>query len=215
MKSTRVCLVVPAEPDLEWKSLLLQYSAKQRLQYLKGDLMRRYDLIRARLDMASACFILTDQYCSDTDKADSVTFLRALAVSKFNRNIKCFVELIEPENKKHLLAVGISHHRIVCCREIRMGLLAQATLMKGFSALVSNVVASSSVTQSLPARSISGSFQRPGPAAFSKATLLLPQWFMIVLREDHSHWISCQFRQRWQPASAMAAYGFTDSSSPM
>ena len=49
MKSTRVCLVVPAEPDLEWKSLLLQYSAKQRLQYLKGDLMRRYDLIRARL----------------------------------------------------------------------------------------------------------------------------------------------------------------------
>ena len=57
--------------------------------------MRRYDLMRARLDMASACFILTDQHSQETDKADSVTFLSALAVQKFNRNIKCFVELIE------------------------------------------------------------------------------------------------------------------------
>lgn len=52
--------------------------------------MHRVDLLRARMDEATACFILADRYTDNVDQQDAITFLRALAVQKFNPDIKSY-----------------------------------------------------------------------------------------------------------------------------
>ena len=59
VRPTPVVVVVPSEPDEEWNKLLVKYQARQ-LWYLKGDIIHQQDLLRARADLAVACFILSD-----------------------------------------------------------------------------------------------------------------------------------------------------------
>ena len=145
MSMTRVVLVVPYEPDLEWKAMLLQYSGKGRVTYLKGDLMVLNDLARARCDLAFAAFLLSDRNSTDTNGQDARTFMRALALRNSNPKLRVHVQVIEPENSAHFLAVGIDPNCIVCCNDFKLSLLAKAALMKGLSTLLSNLVSSSSL----------------------------------------------------------------------
>jgi len=147
MAMMKVVLLVPGEPSLQWKELLLQYSAKGRVTYIKGDLMNRRDLHRVMAECASACFILTDRNTGSTKEQDSVTFLRTLAAQSFNPQLRLFVQVIEPEIVRHLTAIGVNPNRIVCCNEVKLGLLAHAVLMKGFATLLYNLVASTSLSE--------------------------------------------------------------------
>jgi hypothetical protein len=61
-------------------------------------------------------------------------------VFSLSRRIKCFVQLIEPENRRHLMAVGISPSRVICHNEIKMGLMAQGCLWPGFSTMLANLL---------------------------------------------------------------------------
>jgi hypothetical protein len=131
-------VLCPAEPDVMWKSLILRY--KKRLTYLKGDMMRTEDLYRAQVQDSVGCFIMADRFCEDTNAQDATTILRALSVYSFNRRIKCFVQLIEPENRRHLMAVGISPSRVICHNEIKMGLIAQGCLWPGFATMLANLL---------------------------------------------------------------------------
>lgn len=52
------------------------------------------DLVRARADRATACFVLTNRFTMDTDEMDSITVLRALNVKSFNQDLQTFVQII-------------------------------------------------------------------------------------------------------------------------
>lgn len=54
-------LLVPHEPTMEWKRLVLKFAANDRVTYLKGDLRSTDDLARVGADTASSCFILTNR----------------------------------------------------------------------------------------------------------------------------------------------------------
>eukprot|EP00639_Heterosigma_akashiwo_P010121 CAMPEP_0206368240 /NCGR_PEP_ID=MMETSP0294-20121207/4557_1 /ASSEMBLY_ACC=CAM_ASM_000327 /TAXON_ID=39354 /ORGANISM="Heterosigma akashiwo, Strain CCMP2393" /LENGTH=560 /DNA_ID=CAMNT_0053814713 /DNA_START=127 /DNA_END=1806 /DNA_ORIENTATION=+ len=145
--SVQVVVVVPDEPDLYWQGLILRYSSKGRLTYLRGDLKSAFDCQRARVETARACFLLVDRNTPDPHREDSLTFMRSLAVLNYQPRLttRLFVQLLEKENKQHLSTIGIRANNIICVKEFKMGLLAQACVAKGFSALLSNMVASSSV----------------------------------------------------------------------
>ena len=55
-------LLVPNEPTMEWKNLVLKFAANDRVTYLKGDLRSTADLHRVSAQTASSCFILTNRY---------------------------------------------------------------------------------------------------------------------------------------------------------
>ena len=63
------------------------------------------DLHRAGVRSAGGVYILSDRFCTDTNQEDYTTILRALAVRNVAPTILTYVELIEPENRRHLLAV--------------------------------------------------------------------------------------------------------------
>lgn len=54
-------LLVPHEPTMEWKRLVLKFATNDRVTYLTGDLRNTTDLTRARAHTASSCFILTNR----------------------------------------------------------------------------------------------------------------------------------------------------------
>lgn len=54
-------LLVPYEPTMEWKRLVLKFAANDRVTYLKGDLRSATDLTRVSAHTASSCFILTNR----------------------------------------------------------------------------------------------------------------------------------------------------------
>lgn len=54
-------LLVPNEPTMEWKRLILKFAANDRVTYLKGDLRCTTDLARVYAHKASSCFIICNR----------------------------------------------------------------------------------------------------------------------------------------------------------
>ena len=46
---------------MEWKRLVLNFAANDRVTYLKGDVRNSADLSRVSADTASSCFILSNR----------------------------------------------------------------------------------------------------------------------------------------------------------
>lgn len=55
-------LLVPSEPTMRWKRLVLKFAANDRVTYLKGDLRSITDLERVSTHTASCCFILCNRF---------------------------------------------------------------------------------------------------------------------------------------------------------
>lgn len=54
-------LLVPQDPTVDWKRLVLKFAANDRVTYLKGDLRSTADLNRISAHKASSCFILSNR----------------------------------------------------------------------------------------------------------------------------------------------------------
>eukprot|EP00935_MAST-01C_sp_MAST-1C-sp1_P001034 g1034.t1 len=65
---SHMVVLCPSEPDGDWKSMLLKY--KKRITYLKGDMVKPDDLVRAQIADAVGCFIMADRFCTDTNAQD-------------------------------------------------------------------------------------------------------------------------------------------------
>ena len=102
------------------------------------------DLRRTNLDSATGMFLLSDRYAEDTNADDALTILRALAVRSLVPKMPLYVELIEPENRRHLTSMGFTTNNVLCHNELKMGLIAQACLWPGLSTLMSNLLLMSS-----------------------------------------------------------------------
>ncbi|CAB1317829.1 unnamed protein product [Coregonus sp. 'balchen'] len=97
-----VIILCPTEMDPQVRRVLQIPLWSQRVIYLQGSALKDQDLIRAKLDNAEACFILSSRCEVDRTAADHQTILRAWAVKDFAPKCPIYVQILKPENKFHV-----------------------------------------------------------------------------------------------------------------
>uniref|UniRef100_A0AAR2JN85 Potassium sodium-activated channel subfamily T member 2b n=1 Tax=Pygocentrus nattereri TaxID=42514 RepID=A0AAR2JN85_PYGNA len=115
-----VVILCPAEIDVQVRRVLHIPLWAQRVIYLQGSALKDQDLMRAKMDDAEACFILSNRFEVDRLAADHQTILRAWAVKDFAPNCPLYVQILKPENKFH---VKFADH-VVCEEEFKYAMLA-------------------------------------------------------------------------------------------
>ena len=140
-----VVLLVHSEPTPVMREVLLDFAD---VTYLNGDVLNSHDMARARLDTATGCFVLADTSASNTQAADALTLMRAIAIHNYRPHLRKVVQLLNPKLKVHLMNVGLCEHHIVCVEELQLTLAAQGALRPGLTALVGNLCTSISVQAS-------------------------------------------------------------------
>ncbi|XP_052375967.1 potassium channel subfamily T member 1-like [Oncorhynchus keta] len=102
-----VVILCPAEMDVQVRRVLHVPLWAQRVIYLQGSALKDQDLMRAKMDDAEACFILSNRFEVDRFAADHQTILRAWAVKDFAPNCPLYVQILKPENKFHVKFAGM------------------------------------------------------------------------------------------------------------
>ncbi|XP_046724533.1 potassium channel subfamily T member 1 isoform X2 [Silurus meridionalis] len=131
-----VVILCPCEADSQVRRVLQIPIWSQRVIYLQGSALKNQDLLRAKMDDAEACFILSSRNEADRMAADHQTILRAWAVKDFAPNCPLYVQILKPENKFH---VKFADH-VVCEEEFKYALLALNCLCPATSTLVTLLV---------------------------------------------------------------------------
>uniref|UniRef100_A0AAR2LT28 Potassium sodium-activated channel subfamily T member 2b n=1 Tax=Pygocentrus nattereri TaxID=42514 RepID=A0AAR2LT28_PYGNA len=134
-----VVILCPAEIDVQVRRVLHIPLWAQRVIYLQGSALKDQDLMRAKMDDAEACFILSNRFEVDRLAADHQTILRAWAVKDFAPNCPLYVQILKPENKFH---VKFADH-VVCEEEFKYAMLALNCVCPGTSTLITLLIHSS------------------------------------------------------------------------
>ncbi|CAM4594697.1 unnamed protein product [Leuciscus chuanchicus] len=131
-----VIILCPTELDASVRRVLRIPMWSHRVIYLQGSALKDQDLVRAKLDNAEACFILTCRCEADRNAADYQTILRAWAVKDFAPSCPLFVQILKPENKFH---VKFADH-IVCEEEFKYAMLALNCICPATSSFITLLV---------------------------------------------------------------------------
>ncbi|XP_052467004.1 potassium channel subfamily T member 2-like isoform X2 [Carassius gibelio] len=131
-----VIILCPAEQDVAVRRVLRIPMWSHRVIYLQGSALKDQDLVRAKMDNAEACFILTCRCEEDRNAADYQTILRAWAVKDFAPSCTLFVQILKPENKFH---VKFADH-IVCEEEFKYAMLALNCICPATSTFITLLV---------------------------------------------------------------------------
>ncbi|KAG9279041.1 potassium channel subfamily T member 2-like [Astyanax mexicanus] len=134
-----VVILCPTEIDVQVRRVLHIPLWAQRVIYLQGSALKDQDLMRAKMDDAEACFILSNRFEVDRLAADHQTILRAWAVKDFAPNCPLYVQILKPENKFH---VKFADH-VVCEEEFKYAMLALNCVCPGTSTLITLLIHSS------------------------------------------------------------------------
>ncbi|KAK7934321.1 hypothetical protein WMY93_005217 [Mugilogobius chulae] len=131
-----VVILCPTEIDIQVRRILQIPLWSQRVIYLQGSALKDQDLMRAKMDDAEACFILSSRNEKDRNAADHQTILRAWAAKDFAPNCPLYVQILKPENKFH---VKFADH-VVCEEEFKYAMLALNCISPATSTLVTLLV---------------------------------------------------------------------------
>ncbi|KAM4721077.1 potassium channel subfamily T member 2 isoform 2-T2 [Rhinophrynus dorsalis] len=131
-----VVILCPTEMDIQVRRVLQIPMWSQRVIYLQGSALKDQDLLRAKMDDAEACFILSSRCEVDRTAADHQTILRAWAVKDFAPNCPLYVQILKPENKFH---VKFADH-VVCEEEFKYAMLALNCICPATSTLITLLV---------------------------------------------------------------------------
>ncbi|XP_058492439.1 potassium channel subfamily T member 1 isoform X12 [Solea solea] len=131
-----VVILCPTEMDIQVRRILQIPLWSQRVIYLQGSALKDQDLMRAKMDDAEACFILSSRNEVDRTAADHQTILRAWAAKDFAPNCPLYVQILKPENKFH---VKFADH-VVCEEEFKYAMLALNCVCPAMSTLVTLLV---------------------------------------------------------------------------
>uniref|UniRef100_A0A8C1M760 RCK N-terminal domain-containing protein n=1 Tax=Cyprinus carpio TaxID=7962 RepID=A0A8C1M760_CYPCA len=134
-----VVILCPAEMDVQVRRILHIPLWAQRVIYLQGSALKDQDLMRAKMDDAEACFILSNRFEVDRFAADHQTILRAWAVKDFAPNCPLYVQILKPENKFH---IKFADH-VVCEEEFKYAMLALNCVCPATSTLITLLIHSS------------------------------------------------------------------------
>ncbi|MFT7805025.1 potassium channel subfamily T member 1-like isoform X1 [Arapaima gigas] len=131
-----VVILCPTEMDIQVRRVLQIPLWSQRVIYLQGSALKDQDLMRAKMDNAEACFILSSRNEGDRTAADHQTILRAWAVKDFAPNCPLYVQILKPENKFH---VKFADH-VVCEEEFKYAMLALNCVCPATSTLITLLI---------------------------------------------------------------------------
>ncbi|XP_067877132.1 potassium channel subfamily T member 2-like [Heterodontus francisci] len=131
-----VVILCPSETDVQVRRVLQIPLWSQRVIYLHGSALKDQDLMRAKMDDAEACFILSNRFEVDRIAADHQTILRAWAVKDFAPNCPLYVQILKPENKFH---VKFADH-VVCEEEFKYAILALNCVCPATSTLITLLI---------------------------------------------------------------------------
>ncbi|XP_056434914.1 potassium channel subfamily T member 2 [Gadus chalcogrammus] len=131
-----VVILCPGEMDGQVGRVLQIPLWSQRVIYLQGSVLKDQDLMRAKMDDAEACFILSSRNDVDRMAADHQTILRAWAVKDFAPSCPLYVQILKPENKFH---VKFADH-VVCEEEFKYAMFALNCVCPATSTLVTLLV---------------------------------------------------------------------------
>uniref|UniRef100_A0A8C4TNJ2 Potassium channel subfamily T member 2-like n=1 Tax=Erpetoichthys calabaricus TaxID=27687 RepID=A0A8C4TNJ2_ERPCA len=131
-----VVILCPTEMDVQVRRVLQIPLWSQRVIYLQGSALKDQDLMRAKMDDAEACFILSNRFEVDRIAADHQTILRAWAVKDFAPNCPLYVQILKPENKFH---VKFADH-VVCEEEFKYAMLALNCVCPATSTLITLLI---------------------------------------------------------------------------
>jgi hypothetical protein len=95
-----------------------------------------------------AIFIMTNKFSPKPDEEDAKSILLNLSIKRYvssrggKAQLYC-MQLIRPQNRKHLAVDGEQKGDVVVCiNEIKMGVLAKAVVYPGVSTLLMNLISS-------------------------------------------------------------------------
>jgi hypothetical protein len=134
-----IVILCPEDPTEEVTSLLVAPFFDSKVKYLIGSVLNIEDLQRAQVDVASAVFFLSnieakvEAACAD----GTTTVLRTLAVSDFNPEIQCLVEVLHSHDSEILKNSDVEV--VLCVDEFKTVLLARNAVCPGLTTLVSNL----------------------------------------------------------------------------
>ncbi|XP_074858545.1 potassium channel subfamily T member 2 isoform X2 [Carettochelys insculpta] len=131
-----VVILCPTEMDAQVRRVLQIPMWSQRVIYLQGSALKDQDLLRAKMDDAEACFILSSRCEVDRTAADHQTILRAWAVKDFAPKCPLYVQILKPENKFH---IKFADH-VVCEEEFKYAMLALNCICPATSTLITLLV---------------------------------------------------------------------------
>ncbi|KAL1775527.1 potassium channel subfamily T member 2 isoform X1, partial [Sigmodon hispidus] len=131
-----VVILCPTEMDIQVRRVLQIPMWSQRVIYLQGSALKDQDLLRAKMDNAEACFILSSRCEVDRTSSDHQTILRAWAVKDFAPNCPLYVQILKPENKFH---IKFADH-VVCEEEFKYAMLALNCICPATSTLITLLV---------------------------------------------------------------------------
>ncbi|XP_019493695.1 PREDICTED: potassium channel subfamily T member 2 isoform X5 [Hipposideros armiger] len=131
-----VVILCPTEMDAQVRRVLQIPMWSQRVIYLQGSALKDQDLLRAKMDDAEACFILSSRCEVDRTSSDHQTILRAWAVKDFAPNCPLYVQILKPENKFH---IKFADH-VVCEEEFKYAMLALNCICPATSTLITLLV---------------------------------------------------------------------------
>jgi voltage-gated potassium channel len=139
MNSKKLHLVLVNElSEEEVESLKYKYR-DQDFRFLRGDFTREDVLARANILQARSAILLADTSGQRAlEKADERTILATLAIKSMAPEAKTCAELLNPDNKQHLLRANVDE--IVLRGEHIGSLLAGATISPGIPRVISSLL---------------------------------------------------------------------------
>jgi voltage-gated potassium channel len=122
----------------EVESLKYKYR-DQDFRFLRGDFTQEDVLARANIFQARSAILLADTSGQRSlEKADERTILATLAIKSMAREVKTCAELLNPENRQHLMRASVDE--IVLRGEHLGSLLAGATASPGLPRVISSLL---------------------------------------------------------------------------
>jgi len=135
-----VLLLVPSNPNQIAKTLILKLGGEKGATYINGDARNYKDLMRARVGQASAVFIISDRYSSDTSIQDGNTLVRAVAVTQVAPHVKLYCSVVHTSTRKQLKRLGVVTAGVVCQGKLINSFLYQACTTPGFTTILNNLL---------------------------------------------------------------------------
>ena len=139
-KETHVLFLNPERPDNDLKAVLRSFYT--RVQYIVGSVLNGKDLVRAKINTSSACFIIANKHCNNPIEEDNANLLRLVSVKNTTDKVPIIIQLLHSSSKAHVYNIdGWKEGRdiAISLNELKLGLLGQSCVSPGFSTLIANL----------------------------------------------------------------------------
>ena len=147
--TTHVVFLHPTTPTPELMLVLKAHYT--RVHYIMGSPLSTKDLIRCRIDKATAVIVLADRESTDPLDEDRGNLMRVIAVKNTSPSIRVILQLLRPISKEMISSVcgwDPQQDVLLCLNELKLSILAQSCITPGFCALFSNLLVAVTSKQS-------------------------------------------------------------------